>query len=350
MRTVFVKAQEQRVPRPLVLVTYNADATSRAILKVALGDVADLAFLADAAPINRGSMLERAEVLFTWAPGRDLRSEEFRRLTRTRLIQLLSIGVDHVAFSLLPTNAVVAKNTGAFAEAMAEHVAAMALAAAKQLLPKHAKLAVGEFDMTSPSRTLRGGTCTIVGYGSIGRAIGELMHNLGLRVLGVNRSGLGAGPAEEVGTLDDCERLIRQADVVAIALPLTVATKGLIGTRELAWMKDDAILVNVARADIVEEDALYDRLLRCPSFQVCIDVWWVEPYRHGTFSTKHPFFALPNVIGSPHNSSVVHGGIETATRLGADNVRRFLVSGEVAHVVPDEERHPLGLSVDRPRL
>lgn len=111
----------------------------------------------------------------------------------------------------------------------------------------------------------------------------------------------------------------------------------MIGTRELGLMKPDAILVNLARGEIIDESALFAHLQSHPAFFACIDAWWVEPVRHGSFRMDHPFLSLPNVLGSPHNSASVPGMTGNALRRAITNIQRAL-KGEAPHYVlgPDE--------------
>jgi glycerate dehydrogenase len=102
-------------------------------------------------------------------------------------------------------------------------------------------------------------------------------------------------------------------------------------------MKATAVLVNVARGAIVDEDALYEHLRTHPEFSAGIDAWWSEPFGSGQFRVDHPFFELPNVLGSPHNSGVLPGVTEEATRRAAANVLRFLRGEPVTGLVRAED-------------
>jgi glycerate dehydrogenase len=321
--------------RPLanILVTFSADEELRPTILATLSGSGDVVFLSDIPTQKRSRELRNADAIISWNLESELEPPEFETISNVGLLQLLSAGADHVPFSRISPNIMVATNSGAYAEPMAEHVLAMTLATFKNLFDRHSKLAKGVFDHTNENRILRGSTCAILGFGGIGKATARLLRCFGVRIFAINSSGKTDEDVEFIGTLKDLEYVLQLADVVVIALPLTTATRGLIGKRELAWMKNDATLINVARGEIIREDALFERLKLYPSFHAAIDAWWVEPFHGGEFHTTYPFLELPNVLGSPHNSGLVPGSMVTGATRAAENVKRYLnrqaISGEV---------------------
>ena len=282
---------------------------------------------------RRGEALASADAFLAWVLGAELGPDELAQLGSGSLIQLMSAGVDRVPFEQIPDGVAVASNAGAYAEPMAEHVLALALALAKRLPQEHAALARGVFDQETPTRSIRGSLVGILGFGGIGQASARLFQGLGARVHAIARSGRTDAAVERIGTMEDLDALLGEADIVVVSLPLTRATDGLIARRELSLMKPDAILVNVARAAIIDEDALYEHLESNPSFSAGIDAWWQEPRGQGAFATRRPFLELPNVIGSPHNSAMVAGSLTESAARASDNVARHLRGEPVRNLV-----------------
>jgi len=321
-----------------LVVTFRVNEQSRAVIADALDGVADTVFLTEVAPEARAEVLRNAGAVLARNTARDLRPEELALLRGARLLQFMSAGVDFIPLHGLPPELPVAANGGAYAEPMAEHAVAMALAAAKRLFIEHANLSKGEFNQFTRNRMLAGGICGVLGFGGIGVATARLMRCLGMRIHAVNRRGATDEPVDWIGTPDRIDELLAASDVLVVSIPLTPSTHHLIGARELSLMKSDAILVNLARGEIVDETALYEHLKANPGFTACIDAWWIEPIRHGQFRVDRPFFHLSNVIASPHNSASVAGASEVALRRAVANCRRALIGEKPIHLVGPDDR------------
>lgn len=322
---------------PLV-VSFTVDAKGRSAVAEALDGVADTIYLTDVATEARAEVLAGAGALLARNTAKELHAGEAGLLTRARLLQFLSAGVDFIPLGDLPRELPIAGNRGAYAEPMAEHALAMALAAAKRLLVEHRNLALGTFNQFVPTRMLRGGICGVLGFGGIGVATARQMRALGMRIHAINRRGATDEPVEWIGGPQGLDRLLGDADVLILSTPLTSATRALVDARALGLMKRDAILINLARGEIIDEAALYAHLQQHPDFTACLDAWWIEPVRHGTFRTDHPFLNLANVIGSPHNSASVAGWRDVALRRAVANCRRALMGETPQHLIADDER------------
>ncbi len=321
-----------------VVVTFVPDGAGRHIVSEALDGAAEAIYLPELDDAARADALRNADAVLARTT-RELRQGEIALLKDVRLAQFLFAGIDQVPLADMPPGVPVAANGGAYAEPMAEHILAMALAAAKRLFVEHAALAHGEFNQFGHNRMLAGGVCGILGFGGIGIATARLARGIGMRVHAINRRGRSDEPTDWIGTVDQLDTLLAASDLLVICTPLTPATAGMIGAPQLARMKDDAILVNVARGEIIDERALYERLVAFPRFTACIDAWWIEPVRHGAFRMDQPFMTLPNVIGSPHNSaSAIAATGPMGLRHAITNIKRALAGETPMNLVPPEDR------------
>ncbi|MGE0811556.1 MAG: 2-hydroxyacid dehydrogenase [Immundisolibacter sp.] len=317
--------------KPTVLCTMGPEL--RPLLEAKLTGLADVHFLSEIDAADRRAALAEAQVLFCLRPQMEI-GADWPAQPGWRFVQFMSAGVDHIDLARFPNTAKLACNGGGFSEAMAEHILAMALALSKKLLYNHHRMQQGVFDQLSDTGTLRGKTAGIVGFGGIGQATADLLRHFDMRIEAINSRGHSDHPADFIGTLADLERVIRAADLLLISLPLTPQSAGLIGAWELGWLKPDAMLINVARGEIIDEKALYDWLVANPNGCAGIDAWWIEPFRHGEFRMNYPFLDLPNVLGSPHNSPRTPGGAQVSAARACENIARWL-RGEMPHGLLD---------------
>ncbi len=276
------------------------------------------------------------EALLSFIPKLRTMNSYISKLPKLKLIQTLSAGVDLLDFNQIPDNITVCSNAGAFALPVAEHAVSMAMALSKNLLSNHLKMKNGVFDQRSPSIKLEGKMAGVLGYGGIGREIGRLCRGIGMELQVISRKPVSENVSFS-GNLDSLDRVLQSSDFVFISLPLNRYTKNLITSDKLKKMKKDAILVNVARAAIINEQDLYNHLRENPEFKAGIDVWWQEPITTGKYEMKYPFLDLPNVIGSPHNSGIVPDIDISAFMSALKNVELWMKTGKPHNVVRRED-------------
>ena len=329
---------EMQLTQPPLVVAFELSEKRRAILADALAGAAPVVYLTDLDAAGRAEALRKAGALLAFNTAKELRPGEAAMLAGARLIQFMIAGVDFIPLRELPAGVPVATNGGGYAESMAEHALAMALAAAKRLLIEHDNVKRGEFNQFRRNRMLAGGVCGIFGFGGIGVATAKLMRGIGMRVHAINRRGRADAPVDWIGTPDKLDALLAASDVLVISAPLTRVTDRLFGAAEFSRMKDDAILVNLARGELIQEKPLYDHLVAHPNFTACIDAWWIEPVRHGEFRMDHAFLDLPNVIASPHNSAQGAGAHDISLRRAVENCRRALIGEPPLHLIGEEEK------------
>ncbi len=286
--------------------------------------IGEMDYLEDYPDDQRSRAFDEADIVLSMNPAREMTEEELSRLGKGKYLQLLSAGMDHLPFTVLSEDLILAGNAGAYAIPMAEHAVGMILSLAKRLREEDQNMRKGEFNQMRQNLLLHGKKAIILGFGGIGRETARLLRAFGMKIYAVNTSGNTNDPVDFAGTTDDLPAILGDAQVIVISLPLTRYTRNLIGEKELNLMRDDAILVNVARGEIIDQKALYQKLKNFPDFKAGIESWWIEPFRHGHFEVEYPLLELPNVLACPHNSAMV----PETSRLGLENafqnIRRYV--------------------------
>jgi phosphoglycerate dehydrogenase-like enzyme len=175
---------------------------------------------------------------------------------------------------------------------------------------------------------LAGKTLGILGYGRIGQAVARRARAFDMKVCAIRRNV--RRPTDDdlafLGGADAIDEVIGRSDYVLLSMPASPDTIGFMDRRRLSLMKSTAFLVNVARAEIVDERALYEALAARRMAGAALDVWYRYPREAGlTFPATCPFHELPNVLMTPHVSGWTDGMLEARAKLIAENIRRVAV-------------------------
>jgi phosphoglycerate dehydrogenase-like enzyme len=267
---------------------------------------------------------------------RHMGGEFFRSAPRLRLVQLLSAGYDHVDIEAARKAKVpVANNGGANAVAVAEHTLMLMMAVLKRLVRYHNEVVAGQWRASAPADTriyeLAGKTLGVVGLGNIGKKVARRAAAFDMDVRYHDIVRLTEDEEDMLGVrFMLLTELLAAADVVSLHVPLTSATRGLIGARELRVMKPSAILINTCRGPVVDETALHQALREGRIAGAGLDVLVDEPP-----APAHPLFALPSVTFTPHTAGPTWENWTARFRNGFDNIQRVAAGRLPRWVVPE---------------
>jgi phosphoglycerate dehydrogenase-like enzyme len=263
---------------------------------------------------------------------------------RLKLVQVPGAGLDRIDRSALPAGTWLA-NVYGHEIGIAEYVIGAMLALTRGFARLDASLRQGHWEsqwaVSTPPPALwpelAGKTLGILGYGRIGQCVARRAQAFDMAVWAIRRDikQSEAPGLAFLGGPDALDEVLSHADYLAITLSLTETTRGLLGEREFGLMKPTAVLVNVARAEIIDEAALYRALAQRTIAGAALDVWYQYPKDPGpTFPARHAFQELPNVLMTPHVSGWTEGMLEARAKLIAENIRRAAQGEPPMHLIP----------------
>ena len=253
----------------------------------------------------------------------DVGDDVLARLPDLRVVANFGVGYDRVDVAACKRRGVVVTNTpGVLDAATADLAMALLLAVQRRVVAGDRRVRAGAWKSgwseSELALEVTGSTLGIVGLGRIGTAVARRAAGFGLRLLYTKRARLDSKAERLLGvewrTLDD---LLAESDSVSLHAPRTRATTGLLDERRLALLRDGAVLVNTARAELVVRDALL-RELQSGRLSAGLDVFWDEP------NVPAELLDLENVVLTPHIGSATEAARFGMTRLVVDNVRAVL--------------------------
>ena len=271
--------------------------------------------------------LEQATVILGWPRERDL-----KRAPNLKWFQTMWAGADeYLEEGVLPEGVVLTSSSGSNKRSVAEHMLASVLSLCRRLPQYRDSQREHTWSDEGKMKTLLDATVLVVGTGNIGSLFGTMCQAMGSYTIGVKRTVTGAVEGfDEVYCVDQLHELLPRADVVAMVLPHSEQTRGMMGAEEFALMKEDAIFINCGRGSAVDADALVQVMQQGKLWGAALDVTVPEPLPEDS-----PLWDIPNLLLTPH----VAGGMRleitrvACVKMAQDNLRRYLAGEELLNVV-----------------
>jgi phosphoglycerate dehydrogenase-like enzyme len=278
--------------------------------------------------VKRGT--SDATVIFNWSGSRGLLRDVFLNCPKLRWIHSRSAGLERSLFpELIASPVLVTNGTGVFSPSLGEFALAAILYFAKDLrrMIRNQMNGIWEpFDVLMAA----GQTVGIIGYGDIGHAVAARIRPLGMKVLAVKRHvpPYSDALADEIYGLDSLPEMLSRCDYVIVATPLTEETLGMIGEREIAAMRSTAVVINLGRGPVINEQTLVQALSRNQIKGAALDVFDEEPLPAG-----HEFYRLENVLLSPHCADHTADWLDEAMQLFLEQLQRFQTGMPLMNIV-----------------
>lgn len=244
--------------------------------------------------------------------------------SRTKMIQSIYGSLEGIDLRGIPEDVKLFKNSGAFADSVAEHVFAMLLPLVRRISFHNSRTHKRIFKKEVVD-TVRGKTMGIIGYGGVGQRVAKVGVEFGLRIVAYTRSEREDQYVEQY--YPTVSKILPECDILLITLPPTLKTRGLIKSDQLSLFSGN-IIMNMSAPDVIRKDDMLWYLKRFPEKYYLTDVWWGEPI----ISDQIP----DNCVFTPHIAGEGPGEFEKAVLLACRNVRNF-VDGDTSNLVDPHE-------------
>lgn len=265
---------------------------------------------------------EADAILIADAP---LTAEMIQQAARLKMVQHQGVGYERIdVAALAKAGALLALCPAGTSESVGEHTVLLILAALKRIVHAHNSMVAGRWlmwELRPTTRNLHGKTVGLFGLGRTGRAVAQRLRGFDVRLLACDPYiALTDAERREYGaTLVDKPTLLREADIVSCHVPLTEETRHLIGRPELELMKREAVLVNVSRGGVIDQDAVYEALRSRRILAGAFDVYSPEPLPAG-----NPLATLDNVVLTPHVAAGTLDAFRAKMRFALANIARVM--------------------------
>lgn len=283
----------------------------------ALGDVT----IHDTDPADQAELVRRcadAEIVYNTYGRTKFTAELLAALPKLKLISRPGTGVDGIDLEACRRQGIAVTHLrGNDADEIAEHAIALMLCCLRRIPEMDRALRAGQWS-ADYIRGARGATLGIVGLGAIGKRTAALGRALGMKVLAWSFGADGGRAAEAGADRAELDDLLRRSDVVSLHLRVSPDTRGMFDARRLGLMKPGAVLVNTARAALVDRDALLEAL-GAGRIVAGLDVFHAEP-----LAKDDPLLALANVVMTPHDGSLMPDVTERAVMTAVINIENWL--------------------------
>lgn len=281
--------------------------------------------------VERRKRLAQADYLLVAAERVD--EELIAGAPRARLIQKTGVGTDNIDVRAAASRGLPVANTpGSNSVGVAELTVLLILALYRKLLTLDAATRRGEWPMwtfRTSSFEMSGKIHGLIGFGSIGREVARRSQAFGTEILYFDNFRPNAEEEKELGaTFVPLEDLLRRSDIISLHVPLMPETRHLVGAEELAMMKPEAVLVNVARGGVIDEAALTDALREERIAGAALDVWEREPV-----NPDNPLLRLENVVATPHIGAGTRDTLARVLETAFGNITRVSRGEPPLHVV-----------------